>query len=83
MITDFFWPAIEDHDLDDMWFQQDGATSHTTRPIMALLREKFPGRIILCFGDVNWPPRSCDLTPLDFFCGATQKTVFTQIIPKL
>jgi len=66
MIRDFFWPAIEDHDLDDMWFQ-DGATSHTTRPIMALLREKFPGRVISRFGDVNWPPRSCDLTPLDFF----------------
>ncbi|GFV11949.1 hypothetical protein TNCV_3181801 [Trichonephila clavipes] len=22
------------------------------------------------FGPVNWPPRSCDLTPLDYFCGA-------------
>ena len=19
------------------------------------------------FGDVNWPPRSCDLTPLDYY----------------
>ena len=22
-------------------------------------------------GNINWPPRSCDLTPLDLFCGAT------------
>ncbi|EFN60297.1 hypothetical protein EAG_00276, partial [Camponotus floridanus] len=41
--------------------------SHTTRPILALLQEKFPGRVISRFGDVNWPSRSCDLTPLDFF----------------
>ena len=34
---------------------------------MALLNEKFPGRIISRNSEVNWPPRSCDLTPLDFF----------------
>lgn len=67
MITDFLWPEIEDMDLDDMWFQQDGATCHTANETMALLREKFNGRVISCRGDVNWPPRSCDLTPLDFF----------------
>ncbi|GFX38461.1 hypothetical protein TNCV_2344341 [Trichonephila clavipes] len=22
---------------------------------------------VACFGPVNWPPRSCDLTPLDYF----------------
>jgi len=32
MITNFFCPEIEDMDLDNVWFQQDGATSHTTRP---------------------------------------------------
>ncbi|GFU58931.1 uncharacterized protein TNCV_4732111 [Trichonephila clavipes] len=25
------------------------------------------GRLISRFGPVNWPPRSCDLTPLDYF----------------
>ncbi|GFT73000.1 hypothetical protein TNCV_1976971 [Trichonephila clavipes] len=24
-------------------------------------------RLISRFGPVNWPPRSCDLTPLDYF----------------
>ncbi|CAH2099714.1 unnamed protein product [Euphydryas editha] len=68
MITEFFfWREIEDMDVENMWFQQDGATSHTTRPVLALLREKFPGRVISRFGNVNWPPRSCDLSPLDFF----------------
>ncbi|XP_053949535.1 uncharacterized protein LOC128857797 [Anastrepha ludens] len=67
MITNFLWPELEDMDVDDMWFQQDGATCHTANETMALLREKFDGRIISRCGDVNCPPRSCDLTPLDFF----------------
>ena len=46
MITDFLWPEIEDMDLDDMWFQKDGATCHTANETMTLLREKFNGRVM-------------------------------------
>ena len=59
-----------------MWFQQDGATCHTTRANMALLQETFTGRVISHRGDINWPARSSDLTPLHSFCGAKRKTVF-------
>ena len=69
----FFLPPIEEYDLENVWFQQNGATCYTTRANIALLQEKFPGRLISNRGNINWPPRSCDLTPLDFFCGATQK----------
>ena len=34
---------------------------------IGLLREKFLIRVISRNGDYNWPPRSCNLTPLDFF----------------
>ena len=34
---------------------------------MELLEEKFGEWIISRNGFVNWPPRSCDLTPLDYF----------------
>ena len=67
MLTDFFWPELDAMDVDDVYFQQDGATCHTAGETMALLREKFPGRVISRNGDFDWPPRSCDLTPLDFF----------------
>jgi hypothetical protein len=67
MITNFLWPELDGMDVDDLWFQQDGATCHTAHATMALLSEKFPGRIISRNSEVNWPPRSCDLTPLDFF----------------
>ena len=62
-----------------MWFQQESAICHTTRVNMALLQETIPFCIISRRGNINWPPRSCDLAPLDFFCGTTRKTVFMQI----
>ena len=67
MIIQIFVPKLQDMDVDDMWFQQDGATCHTARKTIQLLHESFPGRVISRFGDQNWPPRSSDLTPLDFF----------------
>ena len=54
-------------DLTNTWFQQDGATCHTACDTLTLLHEKFEGSVISRGGDVHWPPRSCDLTPLDFF----------------
>ncbi|GFX12789.1 putative DD41D transposase [Trichonephila clavipes] len=29
MITNFFIPELNNHDVQELWFQQDGATSHT------------------------------------------------------
>lgn len=34
---------------------------------MKLLHQKFPGCIISRNSEIGWPPRSRDLTPLDFF----------------
>ncbi|GFX72270.1 uncharacterized protein TNCV_4551921 [Trichonephila clavipes] len=51
----------------EVWFQQDGATCHTARATIDLLKDTFGDRLISRFGPVNWPPRSCDLTPLDYF----------------
>ncbi|GFU99571.1 transposable element Tc3 transposase [Trichonephila clavipes] len=53
--------------LVELWFQQDGATCHTARATIDLLKDTFGDRLISRFGPVNWPPRSCDLTPLDLF----------------
>ncbi|GFV68719.1 transposable element Tc3 transposase [Trichonephila clavipes] len=67
MITNFFIPELNNHDVQDLWFQQDGATCHTGRATIDLLKDTFGDRLISRFGPVNWPPRSCDLTPLDYF----------------
>ncbi|GFX36712.1 RNA-directed DNA polymerase from mobile element jockey [Trichonephila clavipes] len=51
----------------ELWFQQDGATCHTARATIDLSKDTLGDRLISRFGPVNWPPRSCDLTPLDYF----------------
>lgn len=81
MIMRFLVPKLQDVDVNDMWFQQDGATCHTTRETIQLLHESFPGRVISRFGDQNWPPRSCDLTPLDFFLWGFLKSKVYAIKP--
>ena len=87
MITEFLWPQLDGMDMEGMWFQQDGATCHTACETMELLREKFPGRVISRNGDRNWPPRSCDLSPCDFFLwGFVKSRVYAnkpQTIPEL
>jgi len=65
MITNFFMPILTDKNMDNFWFQQDGATAHIAT--IALLRPLFFDRLISKNGDFDWPPRSPDLTPPDFF----------------
>ncbi|GFV90201.1 uncharacterized protein TNCV_4379171 [Trichonephila clavipes] len=67
MITNFFILELNNQDVQELWFQQDGATCHTARATIDLLKDTFGDRLISRFGPVNWPPRSCDLTPLDYF----------------
>ncbi|GFS87976.1 putative transposable element [Trichonephila clavipes] len=67
MINNFFIPELNNHDIQELWFQQDGASCHTARATIDLLKDTFGDRLISRFGPVNWPPRSCDLTPLDYF----------------
>ncbi|GFV22315.1 DUF4817 domain-containing protein [Trichonephila clavipes] len=64
-LVESFFKNDEGH--NKLWFQQDGATCHTARATIDLLKDTFGDRLISRFGPVNWPPRSCDLTPLDYF----------------
>ncbi|GFU13098.1 putative transposable element [Trichonephila clavipes] len=58
---------MNNHDVQELWFQQDGATCHIARATIDLLKDTLGDHLISRFGPVNWPPRSCDLTPLDYF----------------
>ena len=54
-------------------FQQDGASSHTARETVALLRERTPTFI----EPWQWPPCSPDLNPVDYkIWGVLQKRVY-------
>ena len=67
MINEFLSPKIQHIGVTDLWFQQDGVKCHKTNDSIALLRETSDENIISRNDPVNWPPRFCDLTPLNCF----------------
>lgn len=52
---------------DTLWFQQDEAPPHFAQPVREYLNYVFANRWIGRRGEVEWPARSPDLSPLDFF----------------
>jgi hypothetical protein len=56
---------LDDEELQFGYFQQDGATAHTTRANLAYLERFYVDRIISRELNPEWP-RSPDLTSLDF-----------------
>jgi hypothetical protein len=87
MLENFLQPKLDDlfdeHGAKKVWFQQDGATAHTSRRSLRILREMCPGHVVFLRGDFVWPQRSPDFTPCDFFSGAASKPIYTNIVPKL
>lgn len=73
LLTDHIIPAIENAaneqniDFEEVFFQQDGAPAHYANIVKNHLNTTFPNRWIGRGGPIAWPPRSPDLTPLDFF----------------
>ena len=51
----------------EQWFQQDGATPHTSNDSLNWLRQLFPDRLISRRCDPEWAPHSPDLNPPDFY----------------
>lgn len=66
MLRWYFRPQLLSINLNNVLFQQDGAICHIPHQIIELLQD-FPARVIFISENVNWPPRSWDLLPLDFF----------------
>ncbi|GFW79359.1 uncharacterized protein TNCV_2477661 [Trichonephila clavipes] len=53
IITNFFIPELNNDDVQELWFQQDGATCHTARATIDLLKDTFGNHLISRFGPVN------------------------------
>ena len=53
MITNFFVTDLHSIDMNDVQFQQDGATCQTSYVTINLLRKTFDGRLIYESSDVN------------------------------
>ena len=63
-----FIPYLVENELDipNVSFQKKGATAHSARVSMNIIRETFSGRLISRNGDIPWPSRLHDLSPCDF-----------------
>ena len=46
MLNEFLFTKIEEEDIGNIWFQQDGATCHTDEATLDVLRSVFEDRII-------------------------------------
>ena len=73
MLKEFLFTKIEEEDIGNILFQQDGATCHTAEAALDVLLLVFEDCIISRIADAVWPTRSCDLTPLDYYLWSARK----------
>lgn len=68
-------PEIANLNLETVWFQHDGCPAHNAYGVREYLNDTFPNSWIGRGGTINWPARSPDLTPCDFFLWGHLKNV--------
>ncbi|EFA12088.1 hypothetical protein TcasGA2_TC011497 [Tribolium castaneum] len=79
-----FIEELHDDELRQGLFQQDGATAHCTAETLDFLRMFFDDRIINRNTANDYPARSCDLTPCDFYLWPRIKnSIFVTPIPTI
>ena len=67
MLNEFLFTKIEEEDIGNIWFQQDGTTYYPAEATSDIVIPVFEDPIISRRADVVWPPRSCGLIPLDYY----------------
>ena len=70
MLETFLWPFLENVPVQhrqNMWYQCDGASAHFALIVRDWMNRTFGQRWIGRGGPIEWPARSPDLTPLDYF----------------
>jgi hypothetical protein len=72
------FPQVDDlPSAGDIYVQLEGAPSPYSDLVRVALDEKFPNKWIGRNGLIPWPPRSLDLTLLDFFFWSTSRALCT------
>lgn len=87
MLEQFLFPQLEDIEAqggERVILMQDGAPPHYLQLVRDTLNNKFPNGWIGRGAPIAWPPRSPDLTPLDFFLwGYVKNIVYAEKIRDL
>lgn len=80
MLQNFLWPKVlRTEGYKNLYFQQDGAPAHKANIVQEWLKDKFKNRFI---SKSQWPPRSPDLNPCDFFLWGYLKDLVYNPIPR-
>lgn len=66
-IIEGFMDNLPLNEAQKIHLQQDGAPQHNGRIVVNTLNNYFRDKWIGTNGPIRWPPRSPDITPLDFF----------------
>ena len=68
--------------IQRMWFLHDGAPAHFSLIVRNFLNDRFPQRWVGRGGPMEWPARSPDLNPMDFFVwGHLKSLVYATPVP--
>lgn len=87
MLNEFAFPVLANNFNNQywegmfrgLWWAQDGAPAHRLLEVRHRLNETFRNRVVGLGHNVEWPPRSPDLTPCDFFLwGYLKDKVFSR-----
>jgi hypothetical protein len=80
-LNQFYQPTGAE--IPNMIFQQDGHPAHTSLLARNFLNRQYPNRWIGIHSPLQeWPPRSPDLTPMDFFLWGYIRDIVYQTLPR-
>ena len=66
MLNEYVFPQLQDRpSFNNLLFMQDGAPLHYAKKVRDLL-DALPAGWIGHRGSIDWAPRSCGLTPINF-----------------
>jgi hypothetical protein len=78
MLHQFLVPQLDEDDQEGrIHFQQEGAPPHYLGEVRKYLNTRFPGRQISRVTPIAWPPRSPELTPMNFSYGDSLKIEYS------
>ena len=88
MINNFTFPQLQEHFNNQfdgvfqyLWWFQDRAPAHRLKVVRHKLHEMFANRVVIFYHEVEWPPRSFDMTHCDFFLwGYMKLQVFVTLL---
>ena len=84
MLEDTVMPDLrQEYGDEEFYFQQDGAPPHYGVDVRNFLNRELPNNWIGRRGAIEWPARSPDLTPMDFFFWGVVKDQVLNKNPKL